>query len=499
MARSLTLSQKALILVAVPLAFEFLFVGTLVVLLQRAESEARKEAHLKAVTGESYIILNNFIKSAMCIYLYKVSHIGAYKTQYEDMTAEIPVRLNSLKIMVQDSPAQEASLKEVLRITNKGTKLMDQAISMVEESDQTGRFMDMKSGIEGVSAELLLEMRKFVKEQQKRDDFNPRDQEQSRLMIQMCIATGLALNVVLAVALAMYFNRNTTLRLSTVVNNTLLMAKGKALSVPLTGTDEIAHLDKTFHDMAKALDEAAKYKQELISVVSHELRTPLTSIQAGLALLSIGKGGDLSAEGKNLISMAEQNTTRLIKLINDLLDVEKMQAGKIDLVQRDIAMESVLDRALNAVAPLVYEREIDIEMSGTKLHAFADEDRLVQVVINLVSNAIKFSPNGSTISVELEEIGAEVEVRVIDHGRGVPPQFHESVFDRFTQVKGTDGKKGSGLGLPICKAIIEGHGGTIGIRSDGQNGSTFWFRVPAVTAAKELNSEEAYSQHHEHS
>lgn len=499
MGRSLTLSQKALMLVAIPLAFEFLFVGTLVILLQHAESEARKEAHLKAVTAESYGILNNFINSAMCIYLYKATHMESYKKQYEQTVAEMPTKLNTMKVMVEDSPAQEESLDLVLRITNKGTKLMDQAISMVEESDQTGNYLDLKSEIEATCVNLLTEMRKFVREQQKQDDFDPESQSKSRYMVQVCIASGLALNVVLAVALALYFNRNTTNRLNTVMRNTIQMAKGKSLSVPLTGTDEIAHLDRTFHEMAKALQSAAAYKQELISIVSHELRTPLTSVQLSLALLSVGRGGELNDEGTRLVMTAEQNTTRLIRLINDLLDFERMEAGKIQLVQTEVSIDSVIDRTLSAVSPLLVQKNIEIDISGPDLHVFADEDRLVQVMINLISNAIKFAPKDSEIKVVTAQVDDEVEISVTDQGRGVPPDLQDKIFERFTQVSDADSKRGSGLGLPICKAIIDGHGGVIGVRSEDGQGSTFWFRIPAVSAGHSITTEEAYIQPREHS
>ncbi len=498
MTRSLTLSQKALMLVAVPLIFESLFVFTLVGLLQHAESEARKEAHLKAVTAESYNVLNNFINSAMCIYLYKVTQRDSYKKEYEEMVEQMPLKLNSMKVMVQDSKEQEANLDRVLQITNKGTKLMDEALSMVEESDQSGKFLDLKSEIEAVSVNLLTEMRKFVKEQQKQDDFDPQEQAKSRYMIQICIASGLALNFILAIALALYFNRNTTRRLSTIVNNTILMSKGKPLAGPLTGTDEIAHLDRTFHDMARALKEAATYKQELISIVSHELRTPLTSVQLTLGLLSIGQGGQLTTAGADMVRAADQNTTRLIKLINDLLDVERMEAGKIYLEPNDVAMESILDRAMNAVAPLLVERDVDINVPGTELHALADADRLVQVVINLLSNAIKFSPAQSEVQVTLEQSGNEIEVCVIDQGRGVDAEHQQTIFERFAQARGDDSRKGTGLGLPICKAIIEGHGGTIGVRSENGNGSTFWFRIPSAPTKEPVISEEACNPHYGH-
>jgi PAS domain S-box-containing protein len=234
-----------------------------------------------------------------------------------------------------------------------------------------------------------------------------------------------------------------------------------------------------------------RMKQEFVAMVSHDLRTPLTSIQGFLTLLETGMYGELNEGGAQNLSIAESNISRLIALINDLLDIEKMESGKLQMDLRECPLSEVFDRSVGGVVGFAEQQQIKLAMGDTNLVALADRDRLVQVLINLISNAIKFSPKDSLVRVEAVQIDDFVEVRVADKGRGVPPEYRDVIFERFQQVKSTDATKkgGSGLGLAICKAIVEGHGGTIGVISEEGKGSTFWFRVPlqgAVIQKKDL-------------
>ena len=233
------------------------------------------------------------------------------------------------------------------------------------------------------------------------------------------------------------------------------------------------------HDITER-KEIERMKQEFVAMVSHDLRTPLTSIQGFLTLLETGMYGDLTPGGAENLSIAGANISRLIALINDLLDIEKMESGKLKMEMGSCALSEVFERSLGGVIGFAEQQQVKIDAAETDLVAFADRDRLVQVLINLVSNAIKFSPKGSTVRVEASTVDTFVEVRVIDCGRGVPSEYRDVIFERFQQVKTTDATKkgGSGLGLAICKAIVEGHSGSIGVDSEEGKGSTFWFRIP---------------------
>ncbi|HEY6551711.1 MAG TPA: ATP-binding protein, partial [Vicinamibacteria bacterium] len=226
-------------------------------------------------------------------------------------------------------------------------------------------------------------------------------------------------------------------------------------------------------------------KKDFVANVSHELRTPLTSIRGSLSLLSSGVLGALPDEARDVVAIAERNTLRLITLINDILDLERLEADHLDIQIVPTSLRTVSERALEAVSSFADEQGILVASSVPETLVLGDGDRLVQVLVNLLSNAVKFSPRGSSVEVTAESVGEAVEVRVADHGRGIPAEAAGRLFQRFQQVEGSDSRQkgGTGLGLAICKAIIEQHGGEIGVSSEPGKGSTFWFRVPSPPPA----------------
>ncbi|MEO8033490.1 MAG: ATP-binding protein [Acidobacteriota bacterium] len=232
----------------------------------------------------------------------------------------------------------------------------------------------------------------------------------------------------------------------------------------------------------KELDRA---KREFVSTVSHELRTPLTSIRGSLGLLAAGVVGELPNEARHLVEIAERNSTRLMALINDILDFERLDHHKLELRLETQAIEPLLRRSVEVVKTLADQQKIDVRIAPGEHLVSVDADRVTQVLINLLSNAIKFSPPGSVVALDVAKAGGDfVEVRVIDQGRGIPLESQDRIFERFQQVDASDekAKGGTGLGLAIAKAIIEHHGGLLGVTSDGEGrGSTFWFQLPAST------------------
>lgn len=226
--------------------------------------------------------------------------------------------------------------------------------------------------------------------------------------------------------------------------------------------------------------EVERLKREFTAMVTHDLRTPLTSIQAFLAILDAGGFGELSEKGHEKVAVAERNVSRLVQLINDLLDIEKLDAGLFQLDLEPVEVASIVERSVEGVRALAEQNKIAIETKVQNAVVTADGDRLVQVVVNLLSNAIKFSPADSTIVVGSSTTAEWVEIAVEDEGRGVPKEHQESIFERFSQVHVADGRRGigTGLGLALCKAIIEAHKGTIAVDSDGSKGSRFYFRIP---------------------
>ena len=234
-----------------------------------------------------------------------------------------------------------------------------------------------------------------------------------------------------------------------------------------------------------------KMKRDFVSTVSHELRTPLTSIRGSLTLLAGGALGDLPDEAREVVVIAERNTVRLITLINDILDLERVEAGKVELKREEVPLGVVVERSLESVRGFAEQQGVTLSAAPTEARVVADLDRLVQVLVNLLSNAVKFSPPAGTVAVEVVERDGHAEVSVRDQGRGVPAHRREAIFERFEQVESSDARQkgGTGLGLAICKAIVEQHGGKIGVTSAPGQGSTFWFRIPSKPPAVRVEDE----------
>jgi len=225
--------------------------------------------------------------------------------------------------------------------------------------------------------------------------------------------------------------------------------------------------------------EIERLKREFVAMVSHDLKTPLSSVRGMLVLLSAGAAGELPPKAGPIVQSAEEQLERLIKLINDLLDVQKMESGKFSVELKDVSIRALLEESFDAVEQVADDSGVTIEISGGDERVLADPDRILQVIINLLSNAIKFSPRESKVNMRIVNEADFVEVRVEDQGRGIKKEFQETIFERFKQVEKLDSteKKGTGLGLAICKMIVEEHGGAIGVDSEDGKGSTFWFRL----------------------
>ena len=235
----------------------------------------------------------------------------------------------------------------------------------------------------------------------------------------------------------------------------------------------------SFRDISQryALD---RLKDEFISTVSHELRTPLTSIRGALGLLSSGMLGKMSDKAANLLRIALTNSDRLVRLINDILDLERIQSGREPLAFRPVQLAEIVRQAIDGMEPVADAAGVRLIHDTTQAEVAADPDRLLQVLTNLLSNAVKFSPANSTVSVMMQPGVSGVTVSVIDHGRGIPADKLEAIFGRFQQVDASDSRQkgGSGLGLAICRTIVLQHSGRIWAERNPVRGSTFRVYLP---------------------
>ena len=250
----------------------------------------------------------------------------------------------------------------------------------------------------------------------------------------------------------------------------LVNSDGTLLAVIAQGRDITAQL------------EAERVKKEFTSTLSHELRTPLTAIIGSLQLINSGVMGDLEKDVIELTEVAERNGQRLLDLINDILDIEKIESGKLTLLPEVMQLDEVIQEALVLNKAFAERFKVRFEAKNAVPGAAvnADRKRLLQVMTNLLSNAAKFSPEGGVVEVTSEEHGGFLRVGVHDRGSGIPENFRGKMFGRFTQADSATNRKkgGTGLGLAICKRLVELMGGRIGFADRPGGGTTFWFELP---------------------
>ena len=557
------------------------------------------ESHAKDVQSQVNTILAMIIDAGAGLVVSEFAKSKKVKERYGKQVDHAKDAYGKLIELVKGHPEEEQSVKRIGDLNSAIGRVLKHARQDSEDDNKIGLVRDFGQ-LQSLMIDFSGATGEITSQQKEIEKARSRARVRARYAVINALGFGLFFNVALAIGLAVYFNRGTASRMIILMDNTRRLAKGEQLNPPIGGKDEIAHLDRTFNEMAEALEQASRkeraiianardvicsldhnfiftavnpassqvwgyasdellgkgleaivpedalsalkdsftkigegdvdlpaesriqchdgkeiemlwsvqwskqeatffcvahditerkqierMKREFVAMVSHDLRTPLTSIQGFLSLLEAGVYGELSDSGIDSLSVADNSITRLVKLINDLLDIERLESGKFDLQISNVSVEDIFEQSADAVETFAQQQGVAIvnqpeQETHEDIHLQADGDRLIQVLVNLLSNAIKFSPAGSKVTLAAELVDDLVEFKIIDEGRGIPADFIDSVFERFKQVKKSDAKnkKGTGLGLAICKSIVEKHGGTIGVTSEEGKGSTFWFRVP---------------------
>ncbi len=228
------------------------------------------------------------------------------------------------------------------------------------------------------------------------------------------------------------------------------------------------------------ITERKRLENEFISLVSHELRTPMSSTIGALDLLNSGQLGTLSDRGKQILQVAIRNTERLIRLVNDILDLERMKSGKIAIQPVKCDLQSLLIQAAETMQAMAEKAQVQLQLETYAIEIKVDPDRLLQTLTNLLSNGIKFTEPGGTVKLKAESDGDRCHITVRDTGRGIPPDQLQSIFEPFQQVDASDSRQkgGTGLGLAICRHIVERHNGKIWVESVLGKGSVFHIELP---------------------
>jgi len=291
------------------------------------------------------------------------------------------------------------------------------------------------------------------------------------------------ISLLFGLLISIFITRSITKPLTLVKKKTQAIASGNFEGdLKLSSPPEIAGLAQAFNFMCNELKEIDKMKADFFSLMAHELRTPLTSIKEGTNLMREGVGGEITERQKRLLTIISEQCNRLIELVNSLLDLSKIESGMLSLNLTSLDIKSLINKAVTETEPLAVSKQVSLKVDIPQdLPTIkVDSERMLQVLLNLIGNAVKFTPTGGKVTVSAQIVMQEVQVSVIDTGPGIPEENLNTIFDKFkqTDIKSYNTIKGTGLGLAIVKHIIIAHGGRVWVESKIGYGSTFIFALP---------------------
>src|SRR4030095_4352538 len=261
-----------------------------------------------------------------------------------------------------------------------------------------------------------------------------------------------AASTLVAILLFAYFIRSINTGVNAVVENTARFKQGEELERPVEDGDELAQVDAALYEMAQEIREAQRTKQTIVATIAHDLRTPLTTVLGYFTLLAAGAFGDISTAAISTAEKCEKEVEELIRLINDLLDLDKIEAGKLSLRPRMLPVKQVIERALSNVIPFADEKGVIVQVGESSAEIYADPDRIVQAFGNLLSSAVKLSPDGSLVDASAVPHNGEVELRVTSSGASTPGDLLNTQFDRYQKRE-----HGLRLDLPIRQELYTLH------------------------------------------
>jgi signal transduction histidine kinase len=300
--------------------------------------------------------------------------------------------------------------------------------------------------------------------------------------------TGVAIALATAVVLALVATAVIALRITRSLRRlsaaTTAVAAGSFREpIPVGGPDEVGVLASSFNAMADRLRQHDELKAEFFATLSHELRSPITSVREAAHLLADGVPGPLTPKQARMVDIIRRSTDRLLRLVNQILDVSRLRAGVLPLERVPLDLDWLVGRAIDELRPQADEARVTLvrERIGTRFMVTGDEDRLVQVVVNLLANAVRFTPVGGRVTIRLVDAGPECEIQVEDTGVGIPAAELPHVFESYRQAH--RGQGGTGLGLAIVRGLVHAHGGRVTAESHEGKGSRFTVLLPRDRAA----------------
>jgi signal transduction histidine kinase len=409
-----------------------------------------------------------------------------YLKTYQAALAELQTTMKNLESAAAVNPEQKIRLESLKSAVGEKTEFSDHKIDLRRSQGHesaleyflTGRDHALMENIRSIVTKMKSEETSLLRKRQSDENRNAR-------WSLVSLAIGLAFSFSMLLSVYYYLNRE-------IMRRTKAEAEARILNENLERrgeerTAELAKVNRQLEERNREVERANRMKSEFLARMSHELRTPLNAIIGFSDLLTEESAGPLSDKQKRFVSHVSAGARHLLQLINDVLDVSKIEAGKIELNMVDFAAANAATEVLSVIKPLAESKEIQIDSTiADELKIHADRIRFKQILYNLLTNAVKFTHEKGRVSIAAEMERDFVRISISDTGIGIPAEEQRAIFEEFHQAGGTtkSTSQGTGLGLTITKRLVDLHGGEIWVESEPEKGSKFTFTIPGAVSAR---------------
>ncbi len=478
----MTFIQRVILLLATPILAQFIFVLVLLGAFRTVEQINFRDLQYRNQTTDLMTTSTLCYRAIGMISAFAYSRDKTFLKGFDSVYEKLERKTEVMNLLATQNNVEGASAKKTSRSLKKVLgELIEVRQSMDLDASSIGSKQLKALEIQSDVGELLSDIESILSQRTRTSYDESKSIKQGRTLFLSAVIGGFLINMLMSAGLLLLFARDFAKRFNVIIDNTNKLPSGEKLNPPLEGKDELAALDRFFHKMTNELREIEARKEQLVAMVTHDLRNPLAALNLALGALCSGVYGELNDDQEYRLESSVRVVKRLTGLVNDILDLEKLKSGKLKLTLSSVRIDDVVEDCINELEPIAKAKSVQLKAESCNEMIVADPERLAQVIINLLGNAIKFTGKDTAIEIDYEREESFLKVRIQDHGPGVPENFREVIFLPYEQVPDDKrSKKGStGLGLPIAKMLVDLHGGKIGVDSNSQ-GSTFWFTVPAA-------------------
>lgn len=478
-----TIANQGLLLITIPLIFEIIFVISLWTTLRQIDAQRQDIARSREFVAEVIDLTKSFLDAGICLGAWKTTRSDEFSHQYDSILVNVPDIYKRLTVLSGTDPQRQHHV-EALKVNGK--QILDlisgfrkpTGIAMLVLMDPVEYRHKLTAAYQGFFSETGA----ISREEKERQNLSPAVEEKQRQLLSLILLAGVTINIFISLAMVRFFSNKITRRLSILTDNCRRFVDRRNLNHLVGGQDEIADLDVHIHDMADEVRNAEQKRDEYVQMVNHDLRAPLAAIQTILAGTAKGLYGELTEKGQSRIADAREDASRLVDLINETMEADRLESGQFQLQRDDFDLGELIANVTSSLRPLMEQKNMELALTPIEAQVNGDRPRLRRVLTNLIDNAIKYAPADSKIEIAISRQPREVEVEIRDEGPGVKPGEEDRVFQAYDRGSEAHAlaKPGKGLGLAICKVIIEAHGGRIGVKNKTDGGSIFWFVLPIV-------------------